>query len=211
MALKGLKRLYRDFVRDTNALIRRFNTPIPTVSPFDESCPPAHQDGRSLLTILLQNFWSDYCRQVILLSAAGTKTIDGHKLAFVGDGTTFLQAKETVRDVADLTADTMGWDNPVWHNHQFVISVAEQLNVENYDEIFNALSPDLIVGYLNKVRNFVVHPHTETQARFQKVAAAYGIPGATVGELLSSLAVGKATLFETWIKSLHKTAQDAAR
>ncbi|MFQ5873493.1 MAG: hypothetical protein ACE5JL_06800 [Dehalococcoidia bacterium] len=211
MPARGFSEVHADFVADTEALLQRFNQPIPNAGPYATTCPPVHDDAQSLLVVLLQNSWSTYSREILEVSAeAALPTLTWRQLQPSPMMSMYTGARQAVREAARIVADTMGYCDPVWHKPEFTIRVAAQLKVQNYEEIFYALSSTLTPSHVNWVRNYVVHPSDRTRAGYSKVAAAVGDPRADLGPLLRTQQVGGVTLFEKWVRELQATAEQAA-
>ena len=102
----------------------------------------------------------------------------------------------------------MGYDYPVWHSPEFVVRVAKHLTLANLDRIGLYLGANLSSGHVTDVRNYIVHPGNRTRSKYREVAAAEGMPGVGVGELLNVRFSGGATLFERWVIDLQRTASN---
>ena len=181
----ALSELCRDFVDSTNALVRRFDVPVPSYAPFDSTCGMIHEDGQALLVVRLQSSWADFCGSLINISAPNNA--------------------RRVRCSATYVASDMGYSYPVWHKPEFVVRVARHLTLTNMDRIDLHLGANLSSGDVTAVRNYIVHPGSRTESKYRKVAAAAGVPGADIGTLLNIRFPGGATLFERWVKDLQRT------
>ena len=184
----ALSELYKGFVDSTNALVRRFDVPVPSLAPFNSTCPLIHEDGQALLVVRLQNSWADFCRGLIEISASNNT---GY-----------------VRSATKSVASDMGYSNPVWHSPEFVVQVAKHLTLANAGRIDLYLGANLSSGDVTDVRNYIVHPGSRTESKYREVAATEGVPGAGVGKLLNVRFAGGATLFERWVMDLQRTASN---
>ena len=186
--LATLSTLSRDFTDSTDALIRRFDIPVPSVAPYDSTCPMAHEDGQALLVVRLQNSWADFCRNLIRTSMANE--------------TRFRKAARSV-------AKEMGDRYPVWHKPEFIVRLARHAALTNQEGINLHLGANLSASHVTNVRNYIIHPGSHTEAKYREVAAAQGVPGADVRTLLNVRAVGGASLFERWVRDLQRTASNS--
>ena len=184
----ALSELYREFVDSTNALVQRFEIPVPDCAPFDSTCPMIHQDGQALLVVRLQNLWADFCRGLIDRSAS--------------------KNTHSARKAARCVACEMGYSDPVWHSPEYVVRLAKHLNLANVDQIDLHLGANLSSGHVTGVRNYIVHPGSRTERKYREVAAAEGAPRVSVGGLLNVRFSGGSTLFEKWVKDLQRTANN---
>lgn len=180
----------RYFADSTDALVRRFDVPVPSTAPFDSTCPIIHEDGQALLVVRLQNSWADFCRNLIIVSSTNSARY--------------------VRRVAKSVASEMGDGYPVWHKPEFIVRLARHITLTNVSQIDLYLSANVSAGSINSVRNYIVHPGSGTESKYREVAATEGVPGADVGTLLNVRAPGGATLFERWVKDLQRTASNSA-
>ena len=184
----ALPELYESFVDSTNALVERFDVPVPRCKPFVSTCPKIHEDGQALLVVRLQNCWADFCHWLINISS--------------------LNNTRYVDSAAKSVACDMGFIQPVWHSPEFVVRVAKHLTLTNVDNISLHLGANISSGCVNRVRNYIVHPGSGTESRYKVVAAAEGVPRADVSTLLNVKSPGGATLFERWVKDLQRTANN---
>ena len=182
----ALSELYRGFVDYTNALVRRFDVPVPSHDPFYSTCPMIHEDGQALLVVRLQNSWAEFCHELINISASNDT--------------------RCVHRAATYVASDMGHSYPVWHSPEFVVRVAKHLTLTKVDLIDLYLGANLSSGRVTDVRNYIVHPGSRTESKYREVAAAEGVPDVGVGRLLNIRFSGGATLFERWVKDLQGTA-----
>ncbi|MYB76098.1 MAG: hypothetical protein F4X83_03180 [Chloroflexi bacterium] len=185
---EALSQLYKGFVDSTDALVLRFDVPVPSTEPFNTTCPLIHEDGQALLVVKLQNSWASFCRELVATSASNNSG--------------------SVRKAANFVSQYMGYDHPVWHSPEFVVRVAKHLALPNECRIDLHLSASLSSGQVTGVRNYIVHPGDRTESKFQEVAAAIGTPGVGVGKLLNFRYSGGTTLFERWVKDLQRTARN---
>ena len=210
MSPAGLVTLYRKFEELTDALVERFQTPIPQAPPFSRTCPPAHEDSQVFVTIRLQNYWGEFCLGLIDASSqGGQETLSGRILAPLYPEASTHETKREVRRIAKEVAATLALPNPVWHSCGFIVNVARRLGLQNFNEIDFSLSPNLTATYATHVRNFVVHPGPDSEPRFLQVAAHYGLPNSSPVDLLRSRQLGGTTLFEFWVRDLQGAARRA--
>lgn len=184
-----LSDLFRDFADSTDALIGRFNSPVPNLALYESTCRVIHEDGQALLVVRLQNSWTHFCRSLITLSASND--IDS--------------VNKAVRHIVDL----MGFSNPVWHKPEFLVRLARHLALPNADCIDLHFGANISSAHITDVRNYIVHPGSRTESKYRQVAAAEGVPTANVGTLLTLRFPGGATLFERWVIDLQRTARNA--
>ena len=170
----------------TNAMVQRFDVPVPNCDPFNSSCAMIHEDGQALLVVKLQNAWADFCHRLIKISTSkGTLCADR---------------------VAQSVAADMGLIYPVWHKPEFVVRVAKHLALSNVDRIDLHLGANSSSAHVTHVRNYIIHPGKRTESKFHEVSAYEGLPDADVRTLLNVRFPGGATLFERWVRDLQRTA-----
>ncbi len=205
MPTRGLKRICEDFRKDSNRLAKRFCSPLPTSPPYDRTCPAIHTDAQALLVLYLQTAWAEYCRALVLYSLMGATTSAGRRLVSPLQRSSLPDAQARLTAVAKSVAEAMGVTGQVWHSHEFVIRMVEGLGIQNQNEIALPLEADVVVGHLNGVRNYVAHPNGDALRRFDRVASAYGLPGADIGTFLNHAPQGS-PLFVAWIQQLQQLA-----
>lgn len=211
-APQAFKVAYGELRDGTDDLLSRFLSPLPPDPPYSQTCPPVHEDGQSLLIIKLQNHWGAFCHTLVLLSAeGGHRTLGGRLVSQISGIPPSLPVSTHVKKVALAVAKSQGKNGPVWHSCVFTVDVANALGVVNAKELFLGMSPNITAGWVNKVRNYVVHPATSTKADYMRVTNALGMPGAGVSQLLASVQPGGATVFEYWVRDLQRTAFSSAQ
>lgn len=205
MRSRPLGEHYFHFVRKTDALVRLFGSPLP-VRPTDrEVCLPIHRYGRGLITVRLQHFWAEFCREVVVRSALGhTTTMSGQILP----GVTGVFDLADIARVANTHVTGPGAN---WHLPSFAIKVARTLGVKNYYQISQGLGAVSPAEDLVRVRNYLVHPNRDTRRKYDPVTWKLGAHGLDPESLLASLQVGGATLFEAWVIDLRKVAFNAVQ
>lgn len=211
-APEAFKVAYSELRDRTDDLVSRFVAPLPPDLPFSQTCPPVHEDGKSMLIIILQNDWGTFCQKLVLLSAeGGHHTLGGRLVSRISGIPTSETVSSHVRGVAQTVAEGLGWEHPVWHSCKFTVLVADKLAVVNSEEVYFGLSPNITAGQVTSVRNYVVHPTSGTEARYLRVTNLVGMPGVSVSELLTSVQPGGSTLFEYWARDLQRTAFSSAQ
>ena len=204
--------VYEEFKQRTDSLIAKFETPVPQAPPYNQTCPPAHEDAQAFLTIRLQNGWSDFCHRLVGISAQGGQpSLSGRFISSISPDSSVEEIDDQVRSAANEVVKTKGLTNPVWHSCQFTVLVARELGLANFQDIDAGLSSNLTAGYTTRVRNYLVHPAHQSRENYIKVAAFYGLPSSEPVELLRSRQLGGATLFEVWVRDLQRSAHRAAR
>ena len=184
----ALSELAASFVAATNALVGRFDAPVPTDPAFQSTCSLIHGDGQALSVVKLQNLWGEFCHTLIDISTSYDTT--------------------RVREASNQVASDMGYSYPVWHQPEFVVRVARHLSLTNLDRIDLDLGANLSSGIVTRVRNYIVHPSNRNESRFREIAATEGIPRADLNTLLNAKSPGGATLFERWVRELQRTANN---
>ncbi len=208
MRKKPLSILYDSYSKRSRAILSRSVASLP-LDPVDRAvCEPIHQDGLSFSVVRLQALWAEFCRELIVRSALGncqTRT---------GLLVTPAPSVKHVRDLPSVTRQFtrqpfLGpgsqWEDPV-----FAIRQARFLAVSNLNQISVGLgSVTTSLGYLKRVRNFVVHPNHDTKAKYLQTTRTLGFLGALPTELVSQNLPGGVTILAAWVSDLETAAWNA--
>lgn len=198
-------RYIQRFITRTDALVSRFDSPLPRDPVERQLCRQVHVEHALYLVIRLQQVWADFCRELVLLSALGRfQTLSGR----------FLPPAPSVGGMADIQALAakakmrLAGPGANWHLPHFAVQLANSLSVANYAQISSGLGA-ANVSDLTTTRNYIVHPNIFTRQAFVKTVRNLGLFGVDPYELLISPTVGGAKLFEIWVADLQMAAGNA--
>ena len=203
---------YQRFEAGVHELEERFNAPVPDIPPYSESCPPVHDDSKLFLVILLQNTWADFSKNLVELSVLGRgPTLSGRALTPVptpADAESLdSHLKKTRTSVAQSMSNKQG--HPTWHIPAYTARLSEALKPDNDYEIQLGLGAIPEIGYLNTVRNHIVHG--DRNREYAQIQAQYSVRDLSVPKFLISNAGAGESIFQHWVSRLLMAARVGAR
>ena len=211
MAPATLQEVLTKFVEGTTELTHGADPPIPTHAPYNVSCPPVHDAAHEILVVRLQTLWGDFSREILELSCqGGIMTVGGISLQPAPKARELGSANAAIRATSKRIQDEMGRVTPTWHDPEFIVRVAQGLDLENaarFEEL--AVIPP-VPRHVNRFRNYIVHRHDQNLPDYKNVAAAYGNPLAEPAQLLRTGRTGGITLFDEWVRDLQVKAERAS-
>ena len=208
----NLARAFEIFQAATQEIRERFNVAIPPTSPYSTSCPPTHDDGKCLLVVLLQNQWAAFCRDLLEHSISGNgPTLGGTALHPITLPDEVLDHDGYLRS----TANRIGRESftnagfPIWHNPEFVIRVAKELQPSNHDVLVLGISASASLRSLNILRNFIIHGG-ERRVEYEKLLNEYGKRDISPAAFLTHQTSSDTNLFENWLDEILLVSRSAA-
>lgn len=128
-----------------------------------------------------------------------------------------MQAAPSVKHVRDIplvtgqfTKQPFFGPGSQWEDPDYAIRQANYLNVANYAQLSVGLgSVTTILGYLKRVRNFIVHPNIETRNRYVQTMRVLGHRGLSPIELMNQPMRGGITILNHWVSALETAAWNA--
>ena len=209
----NLARAFETFQTAIQDIRKRFNVEIPSTSPYSISCPPVHDDGKCLLVVTLQNQWAAFCRDLLKHSISGNgPTLGGTALHPI----TLPDEAQDHDGYLRSTANRIGRDLfnnlglPIWHNPEFVISVARELQPSNHDALALGISSSASLRDLNILRNFIIHGG-DRKVEYEKLLNEYGKPGVSPAAFLAHQTSSGTNLFEDWLDEIVLASRSAAK
>lgn len=201
----------RTFEKDIRVLRMKSLARIADVAPFDDTCPPVHDDGMQMLVIHLQNAWATFCRELVRLSAEGhTSTLSGNPLQPVvlpAGHTSFRRYFRT--KASEVALSIPNRQQPVWHDPEYIVLLAKALGTSNFNDIEVGVGGAPELGNINTVRNYVAHPeHRNTN--YERYVRSISTKALSPAELLSHPTSSGGTVFEGWLSGLEAAATIAA-
>ena len=204
MRLKKLGLVYSRFHDRTEHILRSFMVPLPKNPQDAMNCAFIHSAGQVQLINRLLVLWGEYCRNIVIISAAGNAlTIQG----------TSLVPSPGIRKTSDIkfalgarfdAGPGTKWDYPQWALAQAIVLKPSNLSQINLG-FTGAPTEDLRV-----VRNFLVHPNKNTMFKYQYLTQAMGFRNAKPETLLASNQENGGTVLESWIADFQNAAYNAA-
>ena len=178
--------------------------------PVDPACLRAHLLARENATIQLQDQWSSFCRDVVLMSWRGNvSTLAGRTLLARRGSSSESAALSALRSTfTGRLKKPRNWE-PKWFDPAETIDAARRLGVPNFAEIAAGvgITPSPL-DELRAVRNYFAHRGSLSSSRlapFLKVP----VNSAMAHRHLTSLTLGGATTFERWATELDAMARVA--
>ncbi len=211
MATATLQEVLTKFVERTTELTRGADPPIPTHAPYNVSCPPVHDAAHEILVVRLQTLWGEFSREILYLSCqGGVMTVGGISLQPTPKASELGSAKAALNETSKRIRVEMGRVNPPWHDPEFIVRVAQGLELENAARFEELTGTPPVPRYVTSFRNYIVHRHDRNLPDYQYVAAAYGNPLAKPAQLLRTGRTGGITLFDEWVRTLQVRAERAS-
>ena len=209
----NLGRAFETFQAAIQDIRGRFNVEIPPTSPYSISCPPVHDDGKCLLVVTLQNQWAAFCRDLLKHSISGNgPTLGGTALHPINlpdeaqDHDGYL--KSTANRIGKELFNNHGF--PIWHNPEFVIRVARELQPSNHDALALGISSSASLRNLNILRNFIIHGG-DRKVEYEKLLNEYGKSGVSPAAFLAHETSSGTNLFEDWLNEIILASRSAAK
>ena len=208
----NLERAFETFQAATQDIRERFNVAIPPTSPYSTSCPPTHDDGKCLLVVSLQNQWAAFCRDLLEHSISGNgPTLGGTALHPITlpdeapDHDRYLRS--TANRIGRESFNNQGF--PIWHNPEFVIRVAKELQPSNHEVLVLGISASASLRSLNILRNFIIH-EGERRVDYEKLLNEYGKRDISPAAFLTHQTSSDTNLFEDWLDEILLASRSAA-
>lgn len=201
--MKKFHQLYTHFLARTNHLVSKYDAPIPPDSDSSYMCPVIHNDGKAFMIVRLQLLWGQFCKELIENSALGRcQTLNGTVLRGVVSGP---------RDIRRVVNRETGGKPPPWHRPMFAVTMAHNLNTQNYSQLQLALSHVSPADDLKTIRDYIVHPWKLTRMAYDNLSVILQAPGIDPTSLLSMRGVGGNSTFRNWVTELQNIALDAIK
>ena len=208
----NLERAFQTFQTATQDIRERFNAAIPPTSPYSTSCPPTHDDGKCLLVVMLQNQWATFCRDLLEHSISGNgPTLGGTALHPITLPDEAQNHDGYLRSTANRVSRE-GFNNqgsPIWHNPEFVIRVAKELQPSNHDVLVLGISASASLRRMNTVRNIIIHGG-ERRVEYERLLNEYGKRDISPAAFLAHQTPSGAKLFEDWLDDILRAGRSAA-
>ena len=201
MPLKNLEKLYRHFVKESQALVWGFNTPDNL-----ETCRQPHKFGREMCIVQLHDAWARACKELMIASACDKPLTSSGRIVPLAPHII------SRRDILPVLRGTYtgrsrkhpNWE-PRWGDTTEFLNVARRLNLHNYSTLSLGMSvtPNP-TDHLRMVRNFFAHRGAQTANLNKRIARVYAIPAkSTPEELVNFLIAPGLTIFESWVNRLR--------
>ena len=208
MQKKPLAKLYESYANRSRTILVQFNTTLPVESQEATACEPIHRNGSAFLIVRLQHLWGEFCRELVVRAAVGgCQTRSG----------LVLPAAPQIKRVRDILGVTKQFTKQPffgpgsqWEDPNFAIRQAKFLKVANIDQISLGLgSVTTLLGYLKRVRNFIVHPNIDTRSKYAQTMRILGFRGLSPVQLMNQSMRGGIIIFENWVSDLETAAWNA--
>ncbi len=202
------------FLRENRVLLRLFQRQVPYSTPTGMWHNPEPFAIQSYAIARLHDAWARFCRQLILLSAAGgISTTAG---AYVRRSP-IVNQKQKPLDVLKLTYTKkrqkwVFWE-PKWFDPWEAVQAAQALQIDNFPTVSAGLA---LTGHgvdeLRDCRNFILHRSRSSNRRLDPLRQRIGVSLSTSAEeLVNVLTLGGGSIFEEWCIELAQRASLAAQ
>ena len=202
-----LYKLYKKYIKSSEKLVRIFNTQYNKSSDVIRYLRPAISYSKEMCVVKLNDMWSKYCRNLIIISAVdkprtitGTTVITSNVVKKYKDVMPFLRRKFNRKNIL--------WE-PKWHIAHEAIKAAHELSISNYQTISSAIGAQCSpADEIRIVRNYIVHQNKETARKYIGILINYNIPQNTAAvKMLEEFMILGVNLFEYWIRKLQIMAR----
>lgn len=199
----------RSALRDARRAFERVCLEIKTeygIRATNVPCEPIHENSREWCAVLLHSEWSNFCRQVILASAALEPEAGGAVLPRV-------HQLRSVEDAGVWVVRGLGLRHePNWGTAFEAVRAASALGIANLSQVSGALgATNSPANDLRILRNFIAHRNRGTALQFRTVWDAHGGTGPMRADVfLARTDAAGTALFALWVERLRLTAVAAA-
>lgn len=202
-----LARAYATFLADADAARVGFISAY--AAPLGLACAPSHELAREGAVIMLQDAWSRFCRETVLVCAAGhVRTTGGSVIPrkFSSRTAALSALRATFTGQSKKAKD---WE-PKWFDATQAIDAAQRLAIPNFATVSAAIgSSPSPLGELRAVRNFFAHRGATAGVTARTVV---GVASTfEVHDYLTAPQLGGALRFELWIDLLRAMARAGVR
>lgn len=203
MSRSRIELLGTKFHRETEVIHDRFRGIL-----ADSMCEGCHAAGfgEAVLTFALQVAWSDFCRDLVVVSALGTRRSRGASIGSVSGIRSMQSAEELVMKNARNTVTERRLSNFVWHATWFTIDVGAKVGLQNQSQLELHLGSALAPEQIARFRNYLAHPEASARARYDGLLAKLGMPGVEPEDLLHKELRPGVPVFTHWVRELQRVA-----
>ena len=208
MRKKPLSSLYDSYAKRSQAILSCSVASLPLDPAEMAVCEPVHQNGGAFLVVRLQALWAEFCRELIVRSAIGN--CQSRTGLLVAPALRVKHVRDLPGITRQFTKQPFAGPGAQWEDPVFAIRQARFLGVSNLNQISIGLgSVTTSLGYLKRVRNFIVHPNRDTKAKYIQTARTLGFLGAFPTQLVNQHLPGGVTILATWVSDLEIAAWNA--
>jgi hypothetical protein len=176
-------------------------------APPHFSCVPGHELSCEGAVEKLQDRWSHFCREVVLLSACGLiRTTSGVVLprGIRGREAALIELRQTF---TGRSSKGRFWE-PKWFDASEAIDSALRLSIPNFSNVSAALgSTPSPLEEIRAVRNFFAHRGTLAAKTLRSLTGVSSTP--EIHAFLRSTSLGGMMQFELWTRQLQRIARAA--
>ena len=208
MRKKPLSSLYDSYSKRSRAILSRSVANLPIDPAEIAVCAPVHQDGLAFLVVRIQALWAEFCRELIVRSAIGNCQSRTGLIVAPAPGVKHVRDLSVI--TRQFTKQPFSGPGSQWEDPVFAIRQARFLKVSNLNQISVGLgSVTTNLGYLKRVRNFIVHPNHDTKTKYVQTTRTLGFLGTVPTQLVSQNLPGGVTILATWVSDLETAAWNA--
>ena len=178
----------------------------------DQDCTGCRSSGfgKAILTAWLQARWIDFNHDLVVASALGTRRRN-NSIQSIAGANSRRDAERIVRKATACTVKKHGLGSPVWHAPWFVVEVGATLGLNNIATIEAAMAHSTIPEQIASFRNYLVHPGTRTQLKYNTLQAKLGMLQVQPEDLLDQFQSPGVFVFTAWVGELQRIAYAATQ
>lgn len=205
MATRELQYLSNNLILRSHRIYESFQT----TDHFQTAtcCPTTHKRTRALCVIDLHNAWSQFCKDLVFVSAlGGCRTRSGILLQ---KSPLLLASNDILGSLrATYARPKPHYWEPRWSIATEVIDACTRLGITNLSNVSAAIgSTTSVAEELRHTRNYVSHRKADTALKAINALPMHGaVSPLDIDSLLTSYVNSGVTLFEHWVSSLSITS-----
>ena len=204
MRKKSLNALYGSYAARSRSLLSRSAPSLPADPAEMMICEPIHRDSLAFLVVRLQHLWGEFCRELVVRSAlGGCVTRTG---VYLPPAAGVNRVRDIPNIIKQFTKEEFSGSRSHWEDPSFAIRHTRRLQVANFNQISLGLGSVTILDHLKSVRNFIVHPNSNTGPKYLQTTRTLGFRGMPPIQLINQHSLGGATIFEMWVLELESAA-----
>ena len=179
----------------------------------DTACAECQNAGfaEAILSARLQDAWTDFSRQLVIVSALGTRRAGGKSVGPVAGVKSLIDAERIVKDAATSVARKRGHPRPVWHDPLFAMEVGSLVGLNNLPRLRATFGPTVTPAQVTHFRNYLVHPGQRTLVKYEEIQAKLGMLRVDPQNLLHQYRRPGVLVFTSWVRELQRIAYDSTQ
>ncbi len=205
MSRKNLNSLYARFVGETTLAQQAFHAIIPALPLTEIDCLVAHAYASEMAVIRIQDAWSRFCRELVLVSAFGfPRTATG---TIVQRAPGIMTRHDAIARINVIYHRNPGQE-PDWHQPHASINAARALGIRNFPNVSAGIgaTPSPLTD-LRDFRNFFAHRTQRLAISTKTIARASAISERLLARDIIAEEVGPGvSLLTRWVAQIQNLA-----